>query len=181
MLVSALVVQASIAAFSDTTNTQGGEWTAGSVTLTDDDGTGHAAFTPETNMVPTDSDQACITVTYDGTVAAAINMYGSTSFNSGSDLGQYLDLTIDEVTVGGGTCASPDSVDNTVYDGTLSVNAGAFTVDHTSWGDGAAAAWAPSSNDSQVFRITVTLQDDDNAQGLDTTATFNWEAQSQSS
>lgn len=179
-LMSGLVMRASTAAFSGTTDTSG-NWSAGTVALSDDDGTGQVAFTNDTGMVPADSDQACVTVTYDGDVDAEVKMYGSTTFTSASDLGQYVDLTLEEVTIGTGSCASPASVDTTVYTGTLSVNAGAFTVAHTAWADGAATGWtttAPATNGaSKVYRLTVTLQDNNNAQGLDTTATFNWEAQ----
>lgn len=176
LLVSALVVQASMAAFSGTTDSQG-NWDSATVALSDDDGSGEVAFTNDSGMVPADSDQACITVTYDGDTAVNTKLYGSTSFSSSSDLGQYLDLTIEEVTIGTDTCSTA-TVDAELYNGTLSVNTGAFTIDHTSWSDGLASNWAPSSSgETQVYRLTVTLQDDNNAQGLDTTATFNWEAQ----
>lgn len=177
LLVSALVVQASIAAFSDTTQTQGGEWGAGTVALSDDDGTGQVQFSNDATMVPTDKDQACITVTYDGDTATSVKLYGSTTTNT-TDLGEYLDLTVEEVTVTTqGDCAGATQ-DAQIYTGTLSVNSGAFTVDHTQWSDGLASNWAPSANgETQVYRITVTLQDNDSAQGLDTTGTFTWEAQ----
>lgn len=179
-LTSVFVMRASTAAFTATTDTQG-NWDAGTVALSDDDGTGTVQFTNASSMVPADTDQACVTTTYDGDVNAEIKLYGSTTFTTTSDVGQYLDLTIEEVTVGAGTCASPDSVDSTVYTGTLSVNTGAFAVDHTAWADGATTSWtsaAPATNGaSKVFRITVTLQDDNNAQGQDTAATFTWEAQ----
>lgn len=176
LLVSALVVQASMAAFSGTTDTPG-DWASGTVALSDDDGTGTVAFTNDQTMVPGDSDQACVTVTYDGDTATSVKLYGSTTFTSGSDLGQYLDLTIEEVTIGTGSCGTPDTV-TSIYSGTLSVNTGAFAVDHTDWSTGLASNWAPSaSGETQVYRLTATLQDDNNAQSLDSTATFNWEAQ----
>lgn len=176
--VSALVFQSSTAAFSGTTDSSG-NWDAGSVTLTD---TATVAFTNDQNMVPGNSDQACIAVTYDGDVNAEVKMYGSTTFTSASDLGQYLDLVIEEVTIGTGTCASPQSIDATLFSAkTLAVNTGAFTVAHTNWSNGLATSWtsvAPAANAAtKTFRITVTLQDNNSAQSLNTTATFNWEAQ----
>lgn len=176
MLVSALVVQASIAAFSGTTDSPG-NWGSGTVALSDDDGTGEVQFSNDGTMVPADSDQACITVTYDGDTAASVKLYGSTTFTSATDLGQYLDLTVEEVTMGTDVCADA-TPDAELYNGTLAVNSGAFTVAHTDWSNGVASNWAPSTNgETQVYRITVTLQDNNSAQGLDTTATFNWEAQ----
>lgn len=175
-MVSFAILQTSQAAFSDTTDSQG-NWSAGTVALSDDDGTGQVAFTNDASMVPADSDQACITVQYDGNVASSVKLYGATTFTSTSDLGQYLDVTIDEVTIGAGTCATPDTAVN-IYTGTLSVNAGAFAVAHTDWSNGLASAFAPStSGATQVYRITVTLQDNNAAQGQDTTSTFTWEAQ----
>lgn len=173
-LVSALVVQASIAAFSDTTDTPG-NWDSATVVLSDDDGVDQVGFSNDSGMVPADSDQACITVTYDGDTGATVKLYGATT---GTGLGEYLDLTIEEVTIETLNDCAGATVDNSLYNGTLAVNGGAFTVDHTDWSNGLASNWAPtSSGETQVYRITVTLQDDNGAQGLDTAATFNWEAQ----
>lgn len=173
-VVSFAILQVSQAAFSDTTDASG-NWSAGQVALSDDDWAG-ATFS-STNMVPADTEQECITVTYDGNVASSVKLYGSTTFTSASDLGQYVDLTIDEVDVGAGTCATPDTSTN-LFNGTLSVNAGSFTVAHTDWSNGLASAFAPAtSGETQTYRVTVTLQDTNDAQGLDTTSTFTWEAQ----
>ena len=75
LLVSALLVwQASNAAFSATTSNPGNSWTAGSVTLTDDDGgtsptTGTAMFSAA-GLVPGSTGSHCIAVTSTGTVPA---------------------------------------------------------------------------------------------------------------
>lgn len=175
-VVSFAVLQVSQAAFSGTTDSSG-NWDAGTVALSDDDGTGLVAFTNDTSMVPGNSDQACITATYDGDVASTVKLYGSTTFTSTNDLGQYLDLTVDEVTIGAGSCATPDTVTN-IYTGTVSVNAGSFALLHNDWSDGLASNWAPSTSGvTQVYRITVTVQDNNSAQSENTTATFTWEAQ----
>lgn len=176
--VSGLVLYTSHAAFSGTTDTSG-NWDAATVALS---GTSSTAFTSGTNLVPNDTDQECITVTYDGNADAAVKMYGSTTFSSTEDLGKYLDLTIEEVTTGAGTCATPDSVDSTLFStNTLSVNTGAFTVAHTDWSNGLATTWdssTPATNGAtKEFRLTVTVKDDNNAQSQDTTGTFTWEAQ----
>lgn len=182
MLVSALVVQASIAAFSDTTATNG-DWSSGSVALTNNHA--DATFTTAGGMVPGDTDEACVTVTYNGDIdAQPVRLYGSTTESTPSDLGEYLDLSIEEVDIGTGTCAAPDTVEATIFtnDNTLSVNTGSFTASHTDWTSGLASNWAPTTtDDTQDYRITVTVKDNNDAQGLSATATFNWEAQSQSS
>lgn len=172
--MSLVVVQSSTAAFSGTTATPG-TWTAAEVSLSDDDGTAQATFSSPATMVPGDGDQACVTVEYTGDVDAEVRLYGATSASTG--LGQYLDLTIDEVT---GACASPDTV-VPVYSGTVAVNAGAFVAAHPDWNGGAATSWdgtTPATpGATKVFRIAVTLQDVNDAQALTTTTTFTWEAQ----
>lgn len=176
VVVSFMVLQVSQAAFSGTTDSSG-SWDAAAVALSDDDGTGQVAFTNGSSMVPADSDRACIAVTYDGDVASTVKLYGSATFLGSSDLGQYLDLAIDEVVIGAGSCDAPELSTN-IYAGTVSTNVGAFAVAHNDWSDGLASNWAPSTTGStQVYRITVTLQDNNGAQGLDTTTVFNWEAQ----
>lgn len=175
-MVSFAVLQTSQAAFSGTTDGSSGNWSAGTVALSDDDGTtGQVAFTNDATMVPGDSDRACITVTYRGDVASIVKLHGSTTFTSATDLGQYLDLTIDEVT--GGTCDAPTTT-TSLYTGTVSVNAASFAAAHTDWSNGLASNFAPSTSGAiQTYRITVTLQDNNSAQALNTTATFTWEAQ----
>lgn len=174
-LVSMMVMRVSSAAFSATTDT-GGNWTAGSVTLTDDDGSGSVAFTNDAAMVPGDTDQACIAVTYGGDVAASVKMYGSTTTTTATNLGDYLTLTIEDVTIVT-DCASA-TVNTTLFSGAdLAVSGTSFSVLHTAWGDGLSTGWTPSASATKTFRITVQLQDDNAAQALDTTATFTWEAQ----
>lgn len=175
MLVSVLVVQASVAAFSSTTSTAG-SWDSATVTLSNDGG---ATFATASGMVPGDTNQACVTVTYDGDVATAgVKLYGSTLEATPNDLGEYLDLTIEEVDIGVDTCAAATSTATIFSGATLSVNAGSFAATHTNWSDGLASNWTPTANgETQDYRITVTLQDNNDAQGLLSTATFNWETQ----
>lgn len=176
LLVSFMIMRVSSAAFTSTTDTAG-NWSAGSVNLTDDDGSGSLQFTNDTGMVPGNSDQACIKVTYDGDVATAgVKMYGSTTFTSASDLGDHLTLTIEDVdaTLGCATAV----VNSTLFSAKdLSVSGTSFTVSHTGWGDGLATGWSPAAGETKTYRITVTLQDADAAQGLNTAATFTWETQ----
>lgn len=176
--ISMAVLNSSTAAFSGTTATQG-TWTAAEVSLSDDDGTGHAEFTSPTTMVPGDSDQACIAVDYTGDVNAEVRLYGATATPAG--LEQYLDLTIEEVTIATGSTCAAATVDSTVYPATTTATAGAFVTAHTGWADAAATSWTRASpappGATKVFRITVTLQDDNLAQTKTTTTTFTWEAQ----
>ena len=73
-----------------------------------------------------------------------------------------------------GDCTGFSSAE-TVYSGTLD----GFVATHTSYGTGA-GTWAPTGggpDDDMTYQFEVTLQDDNAAQGLTSTATFTWEAQ----
>ncbi|MFQ5967055.1 MAG: TasA family protein [Acidimicrobiia bacterium] len=171
VLMSALVVTGSRGAFSDTTDNAGNNWAAGTVTITDDD-TGSAMFNAS-NMKPGDSVTNCIVATYSGTlVPADVRLYG---VSGGTGLDAYLDVTIDEGSGGVfGNCTG-FVLSTTPFSGTLAT----FAATHTNFTNGI-AAWSPAANpESKTYRFTVTLQDNNLAQGLNGTATFTWEAQNQ--
>jgi hypothetical protein len=126
-----------------------------------------------TDMKPGDTAINCIVVTYSGSLTPAdVNLYGSTG---GSGLDAYLNTTV-EIGTGGsfGDCTGFTAT-STLFSGTLA----SFGATYTNWATGL-AAWSPASTpDSRTFKFTVSLQDDNSAQGLDATATFTWEAQNQ--
>lgn len=170
LLTTALILTASFAAFSDTTDNPGNTWSAGTVILTDDDG-GVSAMFIVSDMAPLATVTECIVVTYSGSVLPAdVNLYG---VSGGTGLDAYLDVTVEEGTGGVfGNCTgfSPTS---TIFTGTLT----SFAATHTNFTNGA-GAWNPAANpESRTYRFTVTLQDNNLAQGLNATATFTWEAQ----
>jgi hypothetical protein len=171
LFVSALVVRTSASVFSDTTGNTSNQWTAGDVILVDDD-LGSSMFTV-LNMKPTTPAIECITVTYQGSLDANVRLYGS--LTAGDGLDDYLNLTVDRGTGGSfGDCSGFSSTE-VVYSGTVD----GFAGTHTAFSDGA-GTWAPTGgapDDDMTYQFTVTLQDDNAAQGLTTTATFTWEAQ----
>ena len=169
LLVGVLVVTASSAAFSDTTDNSGNTWSAGTVILTDDD-LGSAMFAVS-DMAPLASVTECIVVTYSGTLLPSdVNLYG---VSAGTGLDAYLDVTIEEGSGGVfGNCTG-FIASSTIYTGTLAN----FSATHTNFTNGA-GAWNPAANpESKTYRFTVSLQDNNLAQGLNATATFTWEAQ----
>lgn len=169
LLVGILVVTASSAAFSGTTDNSGNTWSAGTVILTDDDA-GSAMFTAS-DMAPGASVIECIVVSYSGTlVPSDVNLYG---VSGGIGLDAYLDVIIEEGSGGiFGNCVG-FAASSTIYTGTLAN----FAATHTNFANGA-GAWNPAANpESKTYRITVTVQDNNLAQGLNDTATFTWEAQ----
>lgn len=137
----------------------------------DSDDAGGVPFMSAPNMVPFDAEQDCITVSYTGEEAVEVRLFGSV--DSG-ELGKYLDLTIERVDFDGDDCegALPEEE---LYRGTLA-GPRSFTSSHVDWRTGLAAGWAPSSSESQTYRITVSLQNDNAAQGLHATASFVWQS-----
>ena len=173
LLTTALILTASFAAFSGTTDNSGNTWSAGTVVLTDDDA-GSAMFTV-TNMVPLATVTECIVVTYRGSsLPADVNLYG---VSGGTGLDAYLDVTVEEGTGGlFGNCAGAGGftpIGPAIFTGTLT----SFAATHTNFTN-SVGAWLPAANpESRTYRFTVTLQDNNLAQGLNATATFTWEAQ----
>jgi hypothetical protein len=175
LMVGAIVVVSSRSAFSDTTDNPGNTWTAGTVIITDDDGGATAMFNA-TAMAPGDTSTECIVVTYEGTlVPADVVLYG---VSGGTGLDAYLDVVIEEGSGGVfGDCTALGgfTLNSTPFTNTLAN----FSATHTNFGNGI-TGWSPAANpESKTYRITVTLQDNNAAQGLNGTATFTWEAQNQ--
>lgn len=171
IFVSALVVRTSASAFSDTTDNTSNQWTAGDVILVDDDLA--AAMFTVTAMKPGVAETHCIKVTYQGSLDANVTLYGA--LTAGDGLDDYLNLTVYRGTGGDFTGCGTFSSSETVYSGTLD----GFTGTHTNFGNGA-GTWAPTgggADDDMIYQFVVTLQDDNAAQGLTSTATFTWEAQ----
>ncbi len=166
-LVSVSVMSYSRAAFTATTSNTANSWSTGSVVLSDDD-SGTAMFNAS-NLTGGQSVVQCIKVTYSGSVTpASIKMYGTSS----GALAPYLNLTIEQGTGGSfGSCAGFSG--SQIYSGTVS----GFSSTYTSFANGL-TAWSPSSTpDSKVYRVTVTVQNDNNAQSKTANADFTWEAQ----
>jgi len=177
LLVSALIVTTSRAAFSDTTDNTSNSFTAGNVDLSDDD-SGATRFTV-TDMVPGDTITRCIVVTYGGSVdPSVVNMYSGGFVDSG-DFGDYLNVTVDEGD--GGTYAdctgfTEDDV-GAEFAGTLT----SFDATHTSYATGF-GEWDPSAAAQfKTYQITVELDAStpDAEQDESVTAlNFTWEVQS---
>jgi len=166
-----LAFQSTGAAFSATTENAGDAFTAGTVTLSDND-SGTAMF-PALNMEPNDPAVGCIEVTYSGSLDPEIRTYGA--ITTGDGLDAYLDLTIER---GTGTCAAfvaDAAVWTNGTDGDLGVFLGAVTNYATGVDN-----WQPTgggADDVVPYRFTITLQDNPLAQAKSVTVTFTWEAQ----
>jgi hypothetical protein len=168
LISSALVYQASRAAFTDTTTTGNQTWSSGTVVI--DDNTGGSTFFSGTNLKPGDNGEHCIVVTYSGTLDADARLYATVS----GGLAPYLDLVVQEGTgTPAGDCTGFTSVSTL---SAVSDTLQGFEDDHHDFGTGA-STWAPSTGDTMAYRIYYNVQDTNAAQGLTAAATFTWEAQ----
>lgn len=173
LMVGLVVVGASRAAFFDTTGNPGNTFAAGDVILTDDDS--DTAMFEVTNMAPGDSVIHCIEVTYEGSLTPAdINLYVGAGDLGGTGLAQYLDLEV-ELGTGGSFADCAGFSGSTVFDGDLA----GFAADHTNFGSGTGDWVANATDESRTYRFTITLQDENDAQGLTASVGFTWEAQNQ--
>ena len=181
-LVGLIAGLGTLSAFSSQTSNSGNAFDAGTVYISDNDL--GAAMYNVTNRKPGDSVTQCISVTYTGTLDANVRLYTTSSINA---VGQYIGLTIDKGTATGAAfpgCGTFTS-QATIYSGTLAD----FASTKSSYANGVAAfpGAAPKwgANDSLVYRFTLTLQDDNNANGgaggalPSGTHSFTWEARNQ--
>lgn len=168
-MIGAVATGTVYSAFTSTTSNASNTLAAGTVALSDND-SGSALFSLS-NMKPGDSATKCIKVDYTGTVSSNVRLYGTTT---GTGLGTYVTLRVRRGSFPGSPPASNACTGftsaATVYDSTLS----AFP---STWAAGVnEGTWTSST--SNVYELVLTLQDNNSAQGLNSSTTFTWEAQS---
>lgn len=181
-LVGAVVGFGTFSAFSSTATNSGNTFAAGTVYLTDNDA-GSAMYNVSA-AAPSQSSSYCIKLTYGGTLPATVKLYTTSTLGS---VANYVDLTIERGTVSGSP-AFPSctgfTAGSTIYSGTL----GNFASTKNSYANGVSAfpgsqtQW--NQNDTLVYRFTLSLQSDPNANGGATPLStgshaFTWEAQNQ--
>lgn len=181
-LVGTVVGIGTFSAFSSTTSNSGNTFAAGTVYLTDNDA-GSAMYNVSAGS-PGTSVVKCIKLTYGGTLASDVKLYTLSSVGA---VASQIDLTIEKGTSSGSPSfpgCGTFTAESTVYTGTL----GAFGSARNSYANGVAAFPASQSawnqNDTLVYRFTLTLQDDNSANGGATPLStgshaFTWEARNQ--
>lgn len=177
LLVSMLVIQRSQSAFSSSTENSGNQLGAGAIHLTDDDADSALFDVPTMNVGQTET--KCIVVTYQGDLGASapVRMYGgyADSADAGTTvetgLGDYLDLSV-QVGTAGSTCAS--FTPETTFGGT---DLNTWISASSDYASGASTGWQPTAGAAQnrAIKISLTLQDDNLAQGLTVEPKFTWE------
>lgn len=182
-----LMWQSTSAVFTGTTSNPSNSWAAGSVTMEDDDGgstptTGTAMFSV-TDLVPGNTGTHCIEVTYNGSLTnpTAVKVYATGL--AGTGLGTYLDLTIEQ-----GTNSAGDYSGCATFAGTAIYQSGTpggstgtlgyFAANMTNYASGV-GTWTPTAaGQTKTYRFTYTLQNNNNAQGLNATVNLVWETNS---
>lgn len=165
-------MQTSGAAFRATATSPGNSWSAGAVALSDD-AAATALFTAPA-LAPGHGGSRCITVAYDGDVAAAVRLYVAAW--SGTDLAPRLRVKVEDGPAAPSpTCAGFTAV-STLYDGTLH----GLAAGHAAFPNGL-GAWEPTAaGQARTYRFTYALDAaaGDALQGATATATFQWDARS---
>jgi predicted ribosomally synthesized peptide with SipW-like signal peptide len=176
-LLGGVAVVGTLSAFSSTTTNTDNSFAAGTVTLADNDS--GAVLYGVANQKPGVNTVKCIKLTYTGSLDADVKLYTPSSVNASA---QYINLTIEKGT--SDTAVFPNcgtfTSQSTVYSGTLAN----FAATRNSYANGilafpgAQSAWA--QNDTLVYRFTLSVQDDNAAQGASSGLhTFTWEARNQ--
>lgn len=181
LLIGLLVLRVSDAALSATTTNPGNQFTAASGISLSDSQAGVALFTVS-DMAPGQSEQACITVTYEdpsGVDAGVVRvrsdgLLDETDPDDDGDLPTLLTVQVEEVTPGL-SCATA-LAPTTIYTGTLDAFNGITTYAASS-----AGTWNPAADgETQAYRITVTLDAASDATEVGDSITglgFVWETQ----
>ena len=178
-LLGMVVAIGTWSAFSSTTSNAGNSFSVGTVILSDDDS--GSAMLSISGGKPGDSDTSCIQVTYTGTLAATVRLYGTTA---GTGLDQYLDLTVTRGTKSNAFDSCSDFVaDSTnyigqgngvIYSGTLQGYPDSYAAGIVDPVSSAPETW--TNPETHAYQFVVTVQDNGSAQGLTATQTFSWEA-----
>jgi predicted ribosomally synthesized peptide with SipW-like signal peptide len=173
--VGAIATVGAFSAFSSQTDNPNNQITAGTVNIEDNDSDG--ALYDVANAKPNDPKENCIEVKYTGSLPASVKMYRAPGALGG--LGAYANIKVEY-----GTQATPSfpsctgfNAGGTLYDGGLDGIATTYGTGYAAT-PGADGDW--DQNETLVYRVTVSIDDDANAEGLSTGAhALRWEAQNQ--
>ncbi|MBG6237550.1 hypothetical protein IWX78_000493 [Mycetocola sp. CAN_C7] len=182
LIAGGLIWQSSHAAFTATTRSAGNSWSAGAVSLTDDD-KGAAAFSA-TNLVPGSTGSKCIVVTSTASVPGQVRSYVTNLATSGAALGERITFKLEA-----GTGGSFNDCTGFVPSGTAEPAAPISTVaaarhDYATGGHPWDTA-GTASGESRTYRGTwtfdttgLTQQQIDALQGSSLSADVVWEFRS---
>lgn len=169
-------------AFSSTTSNTSNQFTAGTVSIADNDGT-VAMFNAVTGGKPGLQIDRCIKVTFTGNLDADVRLY--LSGGAAGTLSPYVDMVIQPVTFATPpaypSCTGAVNEGAALFTGTLATfrdTKNSYTNGVVDYPGTTATKWV--LNDAVYYKISYTVQDNNSAQGLTTgTHDFTWEARNQ--
>jgi len=168
LVVAMMLLGSSRAAFSDTTTNGSNSWSAGTVDVTDDDGA--SVMFNVSGMKPGDTSTKCIAVNYVGSLTADVRLFGAVA---GTGLASYLNTTVEIGSGGSFASCAGFTASSTLFSGTLA----SLGTTHSNFSNAMAGFVGATNGNSRTYRFTVSLTDNNAAQGLNASATFTWEAQ----
>jgi predicted ribosomally synthesized peptide with SipW-like signal peptide len=155
---------------------------SGTVAIEDNDS--NSATFSLSGLEPGDTDQGCVKVTYRGSLASTVRLYGSTT---GSGLDAYLSLKVTRGSYSSepafDSCSNfaPDSTqyvsgqaNGVIYVGTLQGFPGSYAAGLVDPETGAPEAW--TTNEAHVYKLEITVGDNVAAEGKGATQEFVFEA-----
>lgn len=179
-MAATAIAAATWSSFSKTSANPSNSFSAGTVSLGDNDAS--AAVLSLSSVRPGGTSSGCIRATYNGSLPSAVHLYGSTT----GALAQYLTLTItrgDETAPSFPSCSTftADSTNyigsgpGVIYSGTLAN----FSSTNTNYASGLVdpSTWVAGNSHSFKFTLTLPSGAAAAAEGLSSTAAFTWEAQ----
>jgi predicted ribosomally synthesized peptide with SipW-like signal peptide len=174
-VVGAVATAGAFSAFSSQTDNPNNEITAGTVNVEDNDAGGALYSIPAAK--PNDPKENCIEVKYTGSLASGVTMYRVPG--ALGTLAPYANIKVEygtQATPSFPSCTGFNSA-GTLYDGDLPGFA-------TTYGGGYAATPGVDGdwdlNETLVYRVTVSIDDDSAAEGLTTGLhSLRWEARNQ--
>lgn len=174
-VVGAVATAGAFSAFSGQTDNPNNQIAAGTVDVQDNDAGG--ALYSIAAAKPNDPKESCIEVKYTGSLPADIKLYRVPG--ALGSLGPYANLKVEY-----GTQATPSfpsctgfTAAGTLYDSDLPGFATDYTGGYAAT-PGADGDW--DQNETLVYRVTVSIDNDSNAEGLTTGAhSLRWEARNQ--
>lgn len=174
-------------AFSDTTENNDNQFTAGTVTISDNDADGR--MFQVSGMKPGAFDEGCILIDYTGSLATDVRLHGITT---GTGLDPHLNVTVTRGAKTGSSAfdsCTDFSADVTEY---LGVGQGAGVVYKgtlqgypDTWeagiidAPGAAETWTTNEKHAYKIRVELPSSASSTAAGLNATQQFTWEARNQ--
>ncbi len=161
LAIATFVVNRSATALTIDGAVNASEVASGTIDLNDDDN-GRSLF-DLADMVPGRTSTQCITIRYDGSI---VPVDLALQAEVDGDLGPYLDVVVEQGSIGGFEDCERFRSERLVYDGTLARMAAGNRID---------LERILNQGESRVYRFRFTLKDTNEALGRASTVGFVWE------